>query len=741
MKNTGGTKAVHRTIGIENSKFPSLKVVFYSIGIQIGLVIAIATSGVSYAKSVLLCIALVIQWIPGAIIWAWSNKNRINSVSELVGMGLALGTLLSLFSSQLFRTTSLQRFGWAIPSLIGCLFYLCLKIKSKKIFYVPIIHLRLRQIFTTIVPILSLVILQLSTYSRWNPITWIGWWKFHIDLPYFESYSNSLATLGTTENFINSKFLVKYHWFAYAWVGSLGNSLNLDPLIVLTRILPLVTFCMAATISYAWAKDYSKKFLTPIIAALIVVAGPGLSIGSYVMLRSPSQAIAGCWCLAFSLLFLRIIDGRITGITPYFMLALLAAGVVGGKGSNLAVIGVGVLSILFISLRQIQTSKLRIYISCIVSLVVFVGIYEKLIASSEIRPLNFGVYLGWPSLFLTITPFVIGIYGLLKFRNSSEQSLLTYSLALLFSGSLLSLFTHHPAGNQIYFVLTAALVCVVPSLIGIEKVISNSEKVLWQNIELSRVRHLKVAVSIIILIGGIFSSLIWANSENMTGNLGKIYRAIAPLPIYLSSLFICLLAIIVYKHNQKRFSQRIELFLVSLLVASMIASVSGTIQSIYNGPIYSRSAGVSGSGKSTSVRPGSISFNYVKAGKWVQENIKNGNLFFTNRQCIDAKSSYSDCEGYWYYASAFSKHQFLIEGAAMTNLEDSDMSKMSARQALSYRFSLAPNMEDLKTLWESNVRWGWIDRQVSDISDWKGLAKEIYANSDISIIELIDPTK
>jgi hypothetical protein len=64
---------------------------------------------------------------------------------------------------------------------------------------------------------------------------------------------------------------------------------------------------------------------------------------------------------------------------------------------------------------------------------------------------------------------------------------------------------------------------------------------------------------------------------------------------------------------------------------------------------------------------------------------------------------------------------------------------MTKEQAVSYRFSLSPNQDDLKVLWERNVRWGWIDRQVSDISDWKGLANEIYSNDDIAIIELIEP--
>ena len=81
MKNTEGTEETYRTFGIENSSFSVLKVLFYSIGIQITFVIVLAISGVSYVNSALLCTSLVIQWFPGAIIWAWSNKNRINSVS------------------------------------------------------------------------------------------------------------------------------------------------------------------------------------------------------------------------------------------------------------------------------------------------------------------------------------------------------------------------------------------------------------------------------------------------------------------------------------------------------------------------------------------------------------------------------------------------------------------------------------------------------------------------------------
>jgi len=80
--------------------------------------ILLAASGISYLNSAILCTALFVQWFPGAVLWSWINKNRINSTAELLGMGLAIGTLLALISSQIFRTTNFQRFSWAIPAII-----------------------------------------------------------------------------------------------------------------------------------------------------------------------------------------------------------------------------------------------------------------------------------------------------------------------------------------------------------------------------------------------------------------------------------------------------------------------------------------------------------------------------------------------------------------------------------------------------------------------------------------------
>ena len=287
--------------------------------------------------------------------------------------------------------------------------------------------------------------------------------------------------------------------------------------------------------------------------------------------------------------------------------------------------------------------------------------------------------------------------------------------------------------------ISAALVCVVPSLIGIERMVLNQVSPIWVELRSVSARPIHLVAPMLIFFGGISTGLIWSNVENLDGNLAKVARTISPSPLIIVATLVVFFVSALARISGQKFAMRLRVLSLSLLTASIVASVSGIFLSTQNGPIYSGSSGLAGFGKSTKGTPGSISYNYISAGKWVQENIKDKSLFFTNRQCIDAKSSYDDCNGYWFHASALTKHQFLIEGAALNDFKDKDKLKMSKEQALSYRFSLTPNREDLKTLWASNVRWGWIDRQVSDISDWKGLANEIYSNPDIAIIELSNP--
>lgn len=701
--------------------------------------VLMTSSGVSWENSLLLSLAIIAQWIPGALLWSWVKRESRVAHTELIGMGLAIGTLLALLSSQFFRTSPIGIRGWAIPFLISMPFVAWSIFRRSGQNSFQVLNPNFKHFVRSFSPALVLGVIQLSVWWRWHPLKWSGWWQYNVDVPYFESFSNSIAILGTTHNLMDPALDSRYHWFAYAWVGSISNTLHIESFVVLTRLLPIVAMVMGATIAYSWAKSMSRKLWIPGLAALIIVIGPGLSVGSFVILRSPSSAMSVGWSLAFSLLLFEIIKGEARRPIAFLVLGLLAVAIVGGKASNAALVGLAIFALLIMSFCTNRENRKRILIVCSVSLIILGLTFQLLIASSLTRPLNVGIFFGWPGLFLTILPTVIGIYGLYQNRQSIFDPLLVYAVSMIFVGSLLSLITHDPAGSQLYFLVHAAIICIVPSLIGLERFLYREKSASLIDLLQNHGRQSKIYLGILVIMGGVSTSIIWILFENSTSNIGKLGRTLAPIPLWALCVLVSFVLgkkVLPQVRNSKK---QIDLLLITLIAATIVCSGSGLLYSIFKGPLYSGSSGILSYGKSTKSDPGSISYNYALAGKWAQDHIQSNEMFFTNRQCIEIKSALTNCDGLWAYASALSRHQFIIEGGAYSNQSPLLSLTRSENQNLSIRFSLNPSEKDLQSLWAKNVRWGWIDRKVSTRTDWGKYAKEVFSNSDVEIIKLLVP--
>ena len=692
-----------------------------------------ATSGVGLKSSLLLSLVIIAQWVPGALLWKWISVERRLSFTELLGMGLAIGTLLALLSSQLFRITPVGRFAWAIPFLISLPLVIWTWFSGRSMTIGEKTELSNKHLIKSFLPAFVLGVIQLSVWWRWHPLKWSGWWKYNVDVPYFESYSNSLAILGTTNSLMDPTLDTRYHWFAYAWVGSLTNSLQIDSFVVLTRLLPIVAMIMGAAIAYSWAASMSMKKWIPGLAALIVVIGPGLSVGSFVMLRSPSLAMSVGWSLAFTVLLFKIVHERLKQPLAYSILALLAIGVVGGKAINLVLTSFAILLLLFTSFTQTNEIKHRIWRSGALSLISLTSTFVLLISTSQPRTLDFGIFLGWPGLALTVLPTTAGIYGLYTGKNSLSQPLFVYSLGIISAGLLLSLVTNDRGGNQIYFLVSAATILVVPSLIGLEKC------ALLLNLGCKVEKRAKLKLGMVVILAGAMSSFLWMLFENSASAAGKLGRTVAPLPIWVLSVLGTFLLVKNATYLIKTKRKQVSIFLGLVMLASIVSSGLTIVSSIINGPIYSGSTEISGNGKSSKNHPGSISYNYVIAGKWVQRNTPPEEIFFSNRQCGNATSSSESCDGLWAFASALSKRQYIIEGGGYFNSDKARALIRSDNQQLSIRFSISPNQEDWEKLWTKGARWGWIDRQVSSRTDWGNFANEVYSNTSIAVIKLLEP--
>jgi hypothetical protein len=705
----------------------------------LAFVLVLLSLNVDQIDSLKLTIALVLQMIPGLYLWRIINNRRQIPFSEMIGMGLAIGTLLAIISSAFLRDLPLGEYGWIAPfllTLIVGLFRKGLSNGTQSSVKANSIKLEVRG-FLLVVSILAYM--QVYVWSQWHSINPKGWWKYHVDVPYFESLSNSIALLGTSDSLMKSDLETRYHWFAFGWIGSLNQSLDVDPFVVQTRLLPLVALIMAAAIAFAWTKDFTDNAWLASIASLLIVVGPGFAIGSFVMLRSPSSAMAAGWTLAFSLLFLRCLRASKTNVPTLFTLYLLSIGVVAGKGVNVLIIGIGVF-VLFLNhlltVKAIRMRELQLYLGVITSLILT---YFQIIHTTDGRTLKFNFYLGWPALMLTVLPLALGIF----LRNCAQiKELLTlklYAFSIFLAGAILSFVTSESAGSQLYFVVSAATICIVPSLVLAEGIFRNSSVTRSPLIGMAidNFKWNKMGL-FLILIPGVTASATWIVFENYPSKMGDMGRAAAPTLVW--GLAIMGTLALITKNNYCK--QDIKLIFFPLILAIVVFSSSvGIVASLFKGPIYAASESYVGYGKSHRNIPGAFSTNYFKAGEWVQKNIEIGEKFFTNRQCLDPKSRNGNCLDVWFLASALSERQYLIEGGAYNIASDEYKNIMEADQKISLRFSLTPNLDDLDYLWGKGVRWGWIDKLVIERSDWLNFADIVFNNDDIAIIKLINPNK
>ena len=182
-------------IGQTKNRNLQIKYLLTVILIIFSISLLIALSGVKFSVAIALVLIVFFQILPGSLIWQWTNPNRNLILPELLGMGLALGTLLALLSAQFFRTYGFGDYGWSLPTIVSIVW-----LGLKRFGNVPK-ERRLhssgfqKNEFLVLFFAVLVAIVQVSTWWRWHPLEWVGWWKYQIDVPYIESFSNSIALL------------------------------------------------------------------------------------------------------------------------------------------------------------------------------------------------------------------------------------------------------------------------------------------------------------------------------------------------------------------------------------------------------------------------------------------------------------------------------------------------------------------------------------------------------------------
>ncbi len=310
------------------------------------LVAVLVVSGIDLGPAAAVGVVLAAQWAVGAYSWVLIRGSRPIDAVELLGMGIALGTVLSLVGGVVLMIWLPLPAACATPAVLLLAVWAVRRMRGTDA-PVRITTAGSTFIAASIGVVLGLVALvpNLTNY----PLAWSGVWnRYHPDMVFFEALSRSIAQFGPGGSIFQSGAEVRYHWFAYGWIGQVSDIAGLAPFAGLTRVLPVVAVVGSVALAASWARRMSKVSWVPTLAVLLVVSGGyvGAVYGTLLNVDSPSQGLTTAWLLAVSFTFVEYVRGRLSN-AALVAVGVLSAACLGGKVSAAAVVvaGFGVASI------------------------------------------------------------------------------------------------------------------------------------------------------------------------------------------------------------------------------------------------------------------------------------------------------------------------------------------------------------------------------------------------------------
>ena len=368
---------------------------------------------------------IAIQILTGGLIFvALSNKTDL-SWQEFCGLGLVIGSLLTIALDQIFRQTFIADYAWVLS-----LFTMLLIPKSKKFFLSVATEQTQTQTRTRLTDLLiilaagflfissdwfwalPLVVLIIATvvwcefakYRRHAAVAAIisapisivsvftrpnGWWIEDSDLALNEAISQTLKVWGTQENINAVGTPTNYHWLVYAWSGLLERVSGAPNWVMNSRVIPFVVSLGTALLIWAIISrlGYTRKV---IFASLLIIGtydtvptwGRGFGI-SYT--PSPSQMYGLLLLLTF--VYLMIIFEHSAPKRALILFLIVGIGAIGAKVPHGAIVAAssGLLTVYTIlkTRKLFSASVIQLVVTTLGVLIGFVVIIGGLSDSSR----------------------------------------------------------------------------------------------------------------------------------------------------------------------------------------------------------------------------------------------------------------------------------------------------------------------------------------------------------------------
>lgn len=693
---------------------------------------------------------ILIQIATGALILLLAPQINIRSRFAILGLGLAIGTLLSMLSSVLLNSTILASVAWVIPTIVVGLS--CTLRISPLREQLRELHVRRNESLAVAVGLGAGLILLAVNWIR-VPLSSIRAGS-SVDMYFLEALSRGISQFGPDQSILMSGGNLRYHWFTYAWAGELTQAADLDSFVALTRFLPLVALLGMVLIAASWAasirinNEVSPLWVPSLAVLLIVVGGyTGALYGVILNFDSPSQSLTTVWLLGLVFLFLHGLrtQSRTALFFIGFAVCLLALGTTGGKVSHAVVAlgGIGLVVVAsFLSRRNYWKRAVSLGLAAALGVgiayfwVLFgVGVQENLSEVISVRastwqgldPVSgkWGPLLGTIALVLAVLARLTGTAWLFTTSAGRKSPELVYSIGAFLTGAI-ALLSLREGINELWFLLAASAPIAVISAYGI----GQAQVLLDNTIGKNKARLITLLTAAIASLVSLILSRNWV-FESIPLNFFQWPGVLYWLSIVLVWLVIPLLAFLLLQKSSKtggRFIRSIALpiFAVSgsaLVLTSILTRPSvlwtesrplttgiGIVQPS-NPAAADESQTPSGSSDSRGIEHG---FN---ATDWLVSNSQIEDIIATNRPDTSFIPAFTGNQMYL----AGERYQYGL-GAADQRAE------IERRSLISRGLTAGLDQLTLRTLCQEGIDFVWIESLADPLPLIAEIASESFGN-------------
>ncbi|MGA1459942.1 MAG: hypothetical protein ACO325_00360 [Ilumatobacteraceae bacterium] len=778
-----------------SEKVPKVFFGFFAV-LLFGLIVADTPIKVALVSTGFIAVQILVG---GLIFVALSNKTDL-SWQEFCGLGLVIGSLLTIALDQIFRQTFIADYAWALSLLTILLipkskeFFLSfakeqtqtrftdlliilgagfLFISSDWFWALPLVILIIATVawyefksyrrFAAFVAIVSTPISIVSVFTRPN-----GWWIEDSDLALNEAISQTLKVWGTQDNINAVGTPTNYHWLVYAWSGLLERVSGAPNWVMNSRVIPFVVSLGTALLIWAIISrlGYTRKVT---FASLLIIGtydtvptwGRGFGIG---YTPSPSQMYGLLLLLTF--VYFVIIFEHSAPKRALILFLIVGIGAIGAKVPHGAIVGAssGLLSV-YIILKKRKLFSTRVFQLVVTTLGVLIGfvvIIGGLSDSSrgmiidQVAFVNgitgdfraYSLQVRWFAALIFIFGFfslpILGIVLINKqkvFKNSGLRILL---LGIVISGISGAMFLSGEFAVELFFAHAASsllLVFIAPLLVSSFNQAINSKKIVGT------------------LVGiGLISAIASAFVPNLnSGSTFAIGLRLIPSLVGLVPICFAVIAAIAVGKKSEKIASALQLALFGVAAMSIgFFVVNFSRNAVNEYPEFNRNY---------ESRTGLDRPDLIAASEWISDNTPVSAIFATNDFCAEISTEcgaqtdwlkrveYSmnctrdqvlrwvgtdDCNpGSYKLLTALVDRRFLA-GNFWVGVSDGDALQpwLAERVMTSVNFAKSPSAEISESLKQSNVEWFLLRKELTDSQDWQKYGTIEYSNDSYAIIKL-----